>query len=71
MGLNPVSGNEGIPTLSMSNPFDSRVEQGYDQYVNNLNRPEFRNNSYGMSHVLSNSNSTVELPSIKNRNRNF
>jgi len=67
----PVEGVDGIPTLAISNPFDSRVEQGYDQYVYKLHRPEFKNNSMGVKNVLANSSSTVELPSIRNRNNIF
>lgn len=63
-----VEGLEGIPTVAITNPFDSRVEQGYDQYCINMASPGYKNNSYGMSHVLSSSNSAVELPSIRKRN---
>ena len=42
MNLKPVAGNNGIPTLSLSNPFDSRVEQGYDKYLNSVGRSDFK-----------------------------
>ncbi|CAI2360900.1 unnamed protein product [Moneuplotes crassus] len=63
----PVPGLEGTPTIAMSDPFDSRVKQGYDQYCINLSSPGYKNNSYGMSHVLASSSSAIELPSIKKR----
>ena len=62
-----IEGLDGIPALAVSNPFDSRIEQGYDQYCINVGTPGYKNNSYGMSHVLSSSNSAVALPSIKRR----
>lgn len=71
VNMRNVEGLDRIPAIAMTNPFDSRVEQGYDQFLLNLHSPDFKNNSYGMSHVLASTNSAVELPSIKKRQRNF
>lgn len=59
------------PTFSSSNPFASRVDNEYNKYLSSLKRAEFKNKETGMHQVLSNVQSTVELPSIRNRNLRF
>jgi len=47
------------------NPFKNKVKKGYDYYKDSLNKPDFKNNSYGMKGVFTQPSDQFELPLIK------
>lgn len=48
-----------------ANPFSNKVTKGYEYYKDSLNKPDFKNNSYGMKGVFTQASGDFELPAIK------
>lgn len=46
-------------------PFQNKVTKGYDFYKDNLNKADFKNNSYGVKSVFTTGSDQFELPAIK------
>ena len=52
------------PPVHVVNPFGSRVERGYNHYVDDLEGGRLKNNSNHMKSIFSSSDKQFELPRI-------
>jgi len=59
-----LKADSSMPKMNNRDPFMNKLKKGYDSYKDSLNKPDFKNNSYGVKGVFSQSEQ-FELPAIK------
>lgn len=53
--------NDSMPKMSSTkDPFMNKVKKGYDHYKDSLNKPDFKNNSYGVKGIFNSGTSNFE-----------
>ena len=61
-----LKGDNSMPKMdNYRDPFQNKVTKGYDFYKDNLTKPDFKNNSYGVKSVFTTGSDQFELPAIK------
>ena len=62
--LERLKADNSMPKMDQRDPFKNKVFKGYDSYKDNLTKPDFKNNSYGIKGVFA-QQEQFELPAIK------
>ena len=53
----------------ITNPFNNKVQNGYDQYVHHLEKGELKNNSSHMKGIFGGNEKSFELPQIRSQGK--